>query len=67
MRLAILLSTRPADFEKELTAQKHLFPDSAQMMAHVVTVINSQTCGPASMKIGNMNEEASNHDESRWW
>ena len=66
MRLAVLLSTRPADFEKELTAQMHLFPDSTQMMAHVVTVINSQTCGPASM-VGNFNEEASNHDESRWW
>ena len=39
MRLAILLSTCPTDLEKELTAQQHLFPDYAQMRAHIVTVI----------------------------
>ena len=47
-----------------MTAQQHLFPDYAQMMAHIVTVINSRTRGPASMMMGNLNEEASNHDTS---
>ena len=48
MRLAILLSMCPTDLEKELTAQQHLFPDCAQMKAHIVTVINSRTRGPCS-------------------
>ena len=51
------------DLEKELTAPQHLFPDDAQMRAHFVTVINSRTRGPAPM-IGNLNEQASNHDAS---
>ena len=62
MRLAILLSMCPTDLEKELTAHQHLFPDNAQMRAHIVTVINSRTCGPIPMMMGNLNEEASNHD-----
>ena len=41
MRLAVLLSTC-TDLEKELTAQQHLFPDYAQMKAHIVTIINSR-------------------------
>ena len=41
MRLAILLSMCPTDLGRELTAQQHLFPDYAQMRAHIVTVINS--------------------------
>ena len=52
MRLAILLSMCPADLERELTAQQVLFPDHAQMRAHIVT--------PAPMMMGNLNDEASN-------
>ena len=62
MRLAILLSMCPADLERELTAQQHLFPDYAQMRAHIVTVINNRTRGPAPMMIGNLNDEASSRD-----
>ena len=62
MRLPILLSLCPTDLEKELTAQPHLFPDHAQMRAHIVTVINGRTGGPAPMMMGNLNEEASKHD-----
>ena len=58
MQLASLLSTRPTDLEKQLTAQQHLLPDCA----HTVTVINSRTRGPAPMMMGTLNEEASNHD-----
>ena len=46
-----------ADLEKELTAQQHLFPDSAQMKAHIVTVINSRTRGLAPMMVGNLSDE----------
>ena len=49
---------------RELTAQQHLFPDYAQMRAHIVTVINSRARGPAPMMIRNLNEEASTHDAS---
>ena len=62
MRLAILHSTCPTDFEKELTAQQHLFPDYAQMRAHIVTVINNRTRGPAPTMMGNLNDEASGRD-----
>ena len=62
MRLAILLSVCPADLEKELTAQQKLFPDCAQMRAHIVTVIHSRTRDCAPMMMGNLNEEASNLD-----
>ena len=48
MQLAILLSMCPTDLEKELTAQQHLFPDCAQLMAHIVAVINSRTRGLAA-------------------
>ena len=51
----------PTDLEKELTSQQHLFLDFAQMRAHIVTVINSRTHGPAVMIIGNVNDAASNH------
>ena len=61
MRLAILLSMCPADLERELTAQQLLFPDYAQR-AHIVTVINNRTRGPAPMMMGNLNDEASNRD-----
>ena len=44
MRLAILLSM----WFRE-TAQQHLFPDYAQMRAHIVTVINNRTRGLAPM------------------
>ena len=64
MRLAIIFSMCPTDLETELTAQQHLFPHCAQMRAHIVTVINSRTCGPAPMMMGNVKEEASNHDTS---
>ena len=47
--------------ERELTAQQHLFPDCAQMRAHIVTVINSCTCGLAPMMMGNLSGEDSNH------
>ena len=57
MRLAILLSMCPTDLEKVLTAQQHLFPDCAQMKAHIVTVINSRTRGLASMIMGNLSDE----------
>ena len=64
MRLAILLSLCPADVEKELTAQQHLFPDYAQMKAHIVTVVNSRTRGLAPMMIGNLSDESSSHRTS---
>ena len=64
MRLAILLSICPADLERELTAQQHLFPDHAQMRAHIVTVINSRTRCPAPTMMGNLIEEATNHETS---
>ena len=64
MRLAILLSMCPTDLEKELTAQEHLFPDYAQMKAHIVTIINSRTRGLASMMMGNLSDEDSNHHAS---
>ena len=54
----------PTDLKKELTAQHHLFPDYAQMKAHVVTVINSRTHGPAQVMLGNLNEEGSNYGAS---
>ena len=54
MRLAILLSMCPADLERELTEQQLLFPDHAQMRAHIVT--------HAPMMMGNLNDEASNCD-----
>ena len=55
MRLAILLSMCPTDLEKEL------FPDYAQMKAHIVTVINSRTRGFAPMMMGNLSDDDSNH------
>ena len=64
MRLAILLSMYPTDLEKELTAQQHLFPDYAQMKAHIVTVINSRTRGLAPMMMSNVSDEDSNHHAS---
>ena len=64
MRLVILLSMCPTDLERELTAQQHLFPDYAQMRAHIVTIINSRTRGPAPMMMGNLNDEASHCDAS---
>ena len=54
----------PTDLERELTAQQHLFPDYAQMRAHIVTVIKSRTRGLAPMRTGNLNDEASNSDAS---
>ena len=54
----------PTDLENELTAQQHLFPDYAHMRAHIVTVINSRTRGPAPMMMVNLNDEASNDDAS---
>ena len=62
MRLAILLSMCPADLEKELTAQQHLFPDSAHMKAHVVTVINSRSRGLAPVVMGNLSDEDSSDE-----
>ena len=59
MRLAILLSMGPTNLEKELTAQQHLFPDYAQMKAHIVTVINSRTRGHTPMMMGNLSDEDS--------
>ena len=54
----------PTDLERELTAH-HLFPDHAQMRAHIVTVINSRTRDSAPMTMGNLNDEASHCDVSR--
>ena len=53
---------RDRERERELTAQQHLFPDFAQMRAHIVTVINNRTRCPAPMMMGNLNDEASNLD-----
>ena len=61
MQLAILLSMCPTDLEKELTSQQHLFPDYAQIKAHIVTVINSRTRGLAPMMIGNLSDDDSSH------
>ena len=62
MRLAVLLSMCPSDLEKELTPQQHLFPDNAQMKAHVMKVINSRTRGLAPMMMGNLSDEDSKHN-----
>ena len=59
MRLAIA-----TDLEKELTAQHPLFPENAQMKAHIVTVINCRTRGLAPMMVGNWSDEDSNHANS---
>ena len=64
MGLAILLSMCPTDLEKELTAQQHLFPNYAQMKAHIVTVIKSRTRGLAPMMMGILSDEDSNHHSS---
>ena len=64
MPLAVLLSMCSTDLEKELTARQYLFLHYAQMSAHIVTVINSRTRGPAPMMMGNLNDEASNNDAS---
>ena len=64
MRLAIIFSMCPTDLEKEITAQQHLILDYAQMRAHIATAVNSRTRGPVPMMMGNLNEEASNHDTS---
>ena len=64
MRLAILLSVCPTDLQKEWTAQQHLFPDYAQMKAHIVTVIKGRTRGLAPMMIGNLSDEDGNHHAS---
>ena len=53
MRLAVLLTMCPTDLERELTAQQHLFPDYAQMKAHIVRVTNNRTRGLALMMMGN--------------
>ena len=63
MRLAIHISMCPTGLEKELTAQ-HLFPDCAQMRAHIVTVINSRTRGLAPMMMGNSSDQDSTHHAS---
>ena len=59
MRLAVLLSLCPTDLEKELTTQQHLFPDYAQMKAHVVTVINSRARGVPPMMVRTLSNEDS--------
>ena len=64
MRLAVLLSMCPTDPEKEVTAQQHLFPDNAQMIAHIVTVINGRTRGLATVMMGKLSDEDSNHHAS---
>ena len=64
MRLAIPVSMCPTDLERELTAEQHLFPDYAQMRAHIVTVINNRTRGPAPMMMGNLKDETSDRDAS---
>ena len=66
IRLAIFLSMCPTDLEIELTAQQHLFPDYAQMRAHIMTVINSRIRGPAPIMMGSLNDEASNDDASSY-
>ena len=64
MRLAVLLSMCPTDLDKGLTAPQHLSPDYAKMRAHIFTVIDCGTRGPAPMMLGNLNEETSKHDTS---
>ena len=59
MRLVFLLSLCPTDLEKKLTAQQHLFPDYAQMKAHIVTVISSRTRGLAPLMMGILSDEDS--------
>ena len=61
MRLAILLSMCSTNLGQDLTVEQHLFPDYAQMNAHIVTVINSRTCGLAPMMMGNLSDEDGNH------
>ena len=50
MKPAILLA-------KESTAQQHLLLDFEQVRAHIVTVINTRTRGPAPMAVGHLNSE----------
>ena len=47
--------------EKQFTAQQHLFPDYAQMKAHMVTVINSRTRGLAPMMMGKLLSDEDNY------
>ena len=62
MRLACILSMCPSDLERvDSTAA---LPQHAQMKAYIVTVIDSRTRGHDPMMMGNLNEEASNHDTS---
>ena len=55
---------RTIDLKKELTAQQYLFPDNAQMKAHMLTVVNSRTRGVAPMMMKNLSDEDSNHRAS---
>ena len=54
----------PADFEKQFTAQQHLFEEYAQVKARIVTVISSRTRGLAPMMMRNLSDEDSNHHAS---
>ena len=58
-----LLFRSPCVPQKRVDSTTALFPDYAQMRAHIVTVINSRTRGLAPMMMGNFNKEASDNDE----
>ena len=46
---------------KKLTTQQHLFPDFAQMRAHILTFVNSRTRGLVPEMMGTLDDEESNH------
>ena len=64
VRLSILLSMCPTDVEKQLTAQQHLLTDYAQMWAHIMTVINSRSRGPAPRMMGNFDRRGHSNDDA---
>ena len=64
MRLGIILSECPTDFQTELTAQQHLSPDYAQILAHIVTVICSRARGLAPVVLESWIEGGGNCNAS---
>ena len=64
MRLGIILSECPTDFQTELTAQQHLSPDYAQILAHIFTVICSRARGLAPVVLESWNEGVGNCNAS---
>ena len=63
MRMSILLQMCPADLERELLPQQHLFPKYDALRNHIIGLVHSRTSGAAPMLYaldpsGGGNEEA---------